>query len=53
MLDPIPAGLTYVGIRAHHIRFPRRPDQGNIFPGWIAAMTVVPRSVSISRWRSG
>lgn len=47
VIDPIPAGLTYVGIRAHHLRFPRRPDQSNTFPGWIAATSETQHRVSL------
>lgn len=47
VIDPIPPGLTYLGIRAHHIRFPRRADQSNTFPGWIAAISETQHRISL------
>ncbi|MEM6520269.1 MAG: ATP-binding cassette domain-containing protein, partial [Cyanobacteria bacterium P01_C01_bin.70] len=47
VIDPIPPGLTYLGIRAHHIRFPRKADQLNTFPGWIAATSETQHRVSL------
>ncbi|MGB3201925.1 MAG: molybdate ABC transporter permease subunit, partial [Nodosilinea sp.] len=47
VIDPIPAGLTVVGIRAHHIRFPRHPDQGNTFPGWIATTSETQHRITL------
>ncbi|PSN11572.1 molybdate ABC transporter permease subunit [filamentous cyanobacterium CCP5] len=47
VIDPIPPGLTYLGIRAHHIRFPRGGDQVNIFPGWVAARSETQHRVSL------
>ncbi|MEQ9356238.1 molybdate ABC transporter permease subunit [Coleofasciculus chthonoplastes] len=35
VVEPIPDGLTYVGIRAHHFTFPNHPDGENTFPCWL------------------
>jgi molybdate transport system permease protein len=35
VVEPIPDGLTYVGIRAHHFTFPQHPDGENTFPCWL------------------
>ncbi|MBE9138674.1 molybdate ABC transporter permease subunit [Nodosilinea sp. LEGE 07088] len=47
VIDPVPPGLAHLGIRAHHIRFPRHPDQSNTFPGWIAATSETQHRVSL------
>ncbi|MEM9816490.1 MAG: molybdate ABC transporter permease subunit [Cyanobacteria bacterium P01_D01_bin.6] len=47
VIDPIPPRLTYLGIRAHHIRFPRKADQLNTFPGWIASISETQHRVSL------
>jgi molybdate transport system permease protein len=47
VIDPIPSGLAYLGIRAHHIRFPRKSDQLNTFPGWIAMISETQHRVSL------
>lgn len=47
VIDPVPSGLAQVGIRAHHIRFPRNGDQLNTFPGWIAARSETQHRVSL------
>lgn len=36
VVEPIPDGLTYVGIRAHHFTFPHNLDGENTFPCWLA-----------------
>ncbi|HBL57930.1 MAG TPA: molybdate ABC transporter permease subunit, partial [Cyanobacteria bacterium UBA8803] len=35
VVEPIPDGLTYVGIRAHHLSFPNKPDGENTFSCWL------------------
>ncbi|MGF1538559.1 MAG: molybdate ABC transporter permease subunit [Elainellaceae cyanobacterium] len=45
--DPIPAELAYLGIRAHHIKFPEKTDQSNTFPGWLAAISETQHRVSL------
>ncbi|MFP4100105.1 ATP-binding cassette domain-containing protein [Coleofasciculus sp.] len=35
VVEPIPDGLTYVGIRAHHFTFPNYSDTENTFPCWL------------------
>lgn len=35
VVEPIPIPLTYVGIRAHHLRFTNNPNQENTFPCWL------------------
>jgi molybdate transport system permease protein len=47
VIDPIPFGLAHLGIRAHHIRFPRHPGQSNTFPGWISATSETQHRVSL------
>ena len=47
VIAPMPTGLTYVGIRAHHIRFPKRLGQSNTFPGWIASISETQHRVSL------
>ncbi|MGF1513326.1 MAG: molybdate ABC transporter permease subunit [Elainellaceae cyanobacterium] len=47
VIEPIPDGLTYLGIRAHHIRFPKNPDQSNTFSGWLAAASETQHRVSL------
>jgi molybdate transport system permease protein len=47
VIDPIPPHLTYLGIRAHHIRFPRKADHLNTFPGWIASTSETQHRVSL------
>jgi len=47
VIDPVPPGFTHVGLRAHHIRFPRNGDQLNTFPGWIAARSETQHRVSL------
>lgn len=47
VIDPIPDELTYLGIRAHHIRFPKRATQSNTFPGWIAATSETQHRISL------
>ena len=34
--QPMPPSLTYLGFRAHHVRFPSQPTQANTFPCWLS-----------------
>ncbi|NER00552.1 MAG: ATP-binding cassette domain-containing protein, partial [Cyanothece sp. SIO2G6] len=43
----LPSGVGYVGIRAHHIEFPRRSSKTNTFPGWIAMTTATQHRVTL------
>ncbi len=47
VIDPIPTDLSYLGIRAHHIRFPKRATQSNTFPGWLATTSETQHRVSL------
>jgi molybdate transport system permease protein len=47
VIDPIPADLAWLGIRAHHIRFLKRPGQSNTFPGWVAMISETQHRVSL------
>ncbi|MEO1127550.1 MAG: molybdate ABC transporter permease subunit [Cyanobacteria bacterium J06639_16] len=47
VIDPIPADLAYLGIRAHHIQFPKRDNQSNTFPGWLAMISETQHRVSL------
>ncbi|NJN22300.1 MAG: hypothetical protein HC812_15370 [Leptolyngbya sp. RL_3_1] len=46
-IDPIPADLAWLGIRAHHIQFLKRPGQSNTFPGWVAMISETQHRVSL------
>jgi molybdate transport system permease protein len=43
----LPSGVGYVGIRAHHIKFPQHPYQTNTFPGWVAMTTATQHRVTV------
>jgi len=47
VIDPIPSGLFYVGLRAHHLHFLRRDTQSNTFPAWLAMITETQHKVSL------
>lgn len=47
VIDPIPSALMHLGIRAHHIRFPRQGDHCNTFPGWIASISETQHRISL------
>ncbi|MGF1568583.1 MAG: molybdate ABC transporter permease subunit [Nodosilinea sp.] len=47
VIEPVLAGLTYLGIRAHHVQFPRHADQSNTFPGWVATTSETQHRVSL------
>lgn len=39
VIEPIPETLTYLGFRAHHIRFSPTPDLENTFPCWLVSVS--------------
>ncbi|HAC66237.1 MAG TPA: molybdate ABC transporter permease subunit [Cyanothece sp. UBA12306] len=39
VIEPIPEKLTYLGFRAHHIRFSDNPNQENTFPCWLVGVS--------------
>lgn len=47
VIDPIPPNLTWLGIRAHHIRFPRKAEHSNTFSGWLAMTSETQHRVSL------
>ncbi|MEO1299954.1 MAG: hypothetical protein AAFW75_30125, partial [Cyanobacteria bacterium J06636_16] len=47
VIDPIPPDLSYLGIRAHHIKFPKRDTQSNTFPGWLTMVSETQHRVSL------
>ena len=47
VIDPIPPQLSYLGIRAHHIQFPKHDTQSNTFPGWLAMISETQHRVSL------
>ena len=56
VVEPIPAGMSMVGIRAHHITFTTASEQGdrknavdsrNIFPCWLAQTSETPHRMTL------
>ena len=47
VIDPIPADFSYLGIRAHHIKFLRKDNQSNTFPGWLAMISETQHCVTL------
>ena len=47
VIDPIPADLAHLGIRAHHIKFLRKDNQSNTFPGWLAMISETQHCVTL------
>ena len=45
--EPIPSGIAYVGIRAHHIQFLTQANQSNTFPGWLATISETQHRVTL------
>ncbi len=45
--QPIPATLSYVGLRAHHIQFLPVTNAANTFPGWLAAIAETQHRVTL------
>ncbi len=46
-IEAIPAPLTYVGVRAHHLTFPTEPQGENIFPCWLASTSETQHQMSL------
>lgn len=49
-LEPLPSGLTQIGIRAHQIAFPTHssaPSSPNTFPCWLAATSETPHRMTL------
>jgi molybdate transport system permease protein len=50
VIEPIPPGLAYVGIRAHHLIFvdsPPNPEAVNTFPCWVTRISEAPHRVTL------
>lgn len=47
MTEPVPPETSYLGIRAHHIRFPIQANQRNTFPGWLAMISETQHRVTL------
>lgn len=47
VVEPVPASLASVGIRAHQISFVSRCDRENSFPCWIASTVETPHRVTL------
>ncbi|MGB8689466.1 MAG: molybdate ABC transporter permease subunit [Microcoleus sp.] len=47
VVEPLPASLASVGIRAHQISFVRECDRENTFPCWIASTVETPHRVTL------
>ncbi|WP_427158055.1 molybdate ABC transporter permease subunit [Aliinostoc sp. HNIBRCY26] len=47
VIAPIPAEITHVGIRAHHLKFTQDPTQTNTFPCWLARTSETPHRVTL------
>lgn len=47
VIDPLPAAVAYVGIRAHHVTFSKRGTQNNTFPGWLAMISETQHRVTL------
>ena len=43
----MPSELGYVGLRAHHVKFPQTPHQPNSFPGWLTMITETQHRVTL------
>ncbi|MBE7381102.1 MAG: sulfate/molybdate ABC transporter ATP-binding protein [Leptolyngbya sp. SIO1E4] len=44
---PMPSDTGYVGLRAHHVKYPREPRASNTFPGWLAMSTETQHRVTL------
>ena len=45
--EPIPHGIAYLGIRAHHLKFLSSARQQNTFPAWLAMVSETQHRVSL------
>ena len=39
IIEPMPDAIAYIGIRAHHLKFPDSPEGENVFPSWLVTMS--------------
>jgi molybdate transport system permease protein len=47
VMEPLPDALTYVGIRAHQIQFPKHGELANTFPCWLAQTSETPHRMTL------
>jgi molybdate transport system permease protein len=47
VIEPIPAALSAVGIRAHQIAFTNQPNQENTFPCWLVQAIETPHRMTL------
>lgn len=47
MSTPMTTDTGYVGLRAHHIKFPERGGDRNSYPGWLAMITETQHRVTL------
>ncbi|MBD2100853.1 ATP-binding cassette domain-containing protein [Leptolyngbya sp. FACHB-261] len=47
VVEPLPDGLSYIGIRAHHLTFTDSPDQDNTFPCWLIQASETPHRFTL------
>ena len=45
--SPMPAHTGYLGLRAHHIKFPLKPSTHNTSPGWLAMISETQHRVTL------
>ncbi|MHB8171952.1 MAG: sulfate/molybdate ABC transporter ATP-binding protein [Thermincolia bacterium] len=45
--QPIPSGLTHVGIRAHHLTFVDDPTLENTYPSWVDRTNESPHRIAV------
>jgi molybdate ABC transporter permease protein len=47
VIEPINIALSYIGIRAHQIRFTNDPNQKNTFPCWLVRTSETPHRMTL------
>jgi molybdate ABC transporter permease protein len=47
VIEPVPAGLKFIGIRAHQLNFIPDSQQVNTFPCWLAATSETPHRMTL------
>ncbi|BCL37544.1 molybdate ABC transporter permease subunit [Nostoc sp. MS1] len=47
VIEPIPKGLSHVGIRAHQITFTKNINQENTFPCWLTQTSETPHRMTL------
>ncbi len=47
VVEPIPEGVSFVGIRAHQIIFTNTPNQENTFPCWLVQTSETPHRMTL------